>query len=52
MPKTGKLLNLFSYSGGFSVYAFAAGAREVVSVDSAASAIELANQNVKLNGFD
>jgi 23S rRNA (cytosine1962-C5)-methyltransferase len=49
--KNRKLLNLFSYSGGFSVYALAAGAREVVSVDSAASAIELANQNIKLNSF-
>ena len=47
-----KVLNLFSYSGGFSVYALEAGASEVHSVDSAAPAIELANKNVILNGFD
>lgn len=47
-----KVLNLFSYSGGFSVYALAAGATEVHSVDSAASAIELADDNIKLNGID
>lgn len=46
-----RILNLFSYSGGFSVYGLAAGATEVVSVDSAASAIALASQNVQLNGF-
>ena len=46
-----KVLNLFSYTGGFSVYALKAGANEVCSVDSAASAIELANQNIKLNSF-
>lgn len=47
-----RMLNLFSYSGGFSVYGLAGGALEVVSVDSAASAIVLANQNVQLNGFN
>lgn len=47
-----KVLILFFYSGGFSKYALAAGATEVHSVDSTASAIELAHDNVKLNGFD
>ncbi len=46
------VLNTFSYSGGFSVYALAAGARKVVSVDISESAIELARVNVQLNGFD
>lgn len=47
-----KVLNLFSYTGGFSVYALKAGAQHVVSVDSAPSAIELATGNVKLNFSD
>ncbi len=47
-----KVLNLFSYSGGFSVYALCAGAKEVISVDSAPSAIALCHANVSANGFD
>ncbi len=43
------ILNAFCYSGGFSVYALAAGARHVDSVDSSARAIELTNRNVELN---
>lgn len=46
------VLNCFSYSGGFSVYALGAGARRVVSVDSSESALELAQENVKLNKLD
>lgn len=42
--------NLFSYSGGFSVYALKAGAQKVVSVDISEKAIDLANRNVALNG--
>jgi len=45
-------LNCFSYTGGFSVYALAGGARSVVNVDTSASALELAKENIKLNGFD
>jgi 23S rRNA (cytosine1962-C5)-methyltransferase len=44
-----RVLNAFSYSGGFSVYALAAGAREVHSVDASAKAITWADQNVTLN---
>ena len=44
-----KVLNAFSYSGGFSVYALAAGALQVDSVDVSKKAIELAEQNVELN---
>jgi len=47
-----KTLNLFSYTGGFSVYALKAGATHVCSVDSASSAIVLANTNVDLNVTD
>lgn len=46
------VLNCFSYSGGFSIYALGSGAKHVVSVDSSQSALELAEENVKLNKFD
>ncbi|MCM1177519.1 MAG: class I SAM-dependent rRNA methyltransferase [Bacteroides sp.] len=45
------VLNLFCYTGGFSIYALAAGAEHVDSVDSSRKAIELVNRNVALNGF-
>ncbi len=44
-----KVLNTFSYTGGFSVYALQAGAREVHSVDSSARACELTDKNILLN---
>lgn len=44
-----KVLNAFSYSGGFSVYALKAGAEIVHSVDSSQKAIELLNKNIGLN---
>lgn len=43
------VLNMFCYTGGFSVYAMRGGAQLVHSVDSSAKAIELTNQNVALN---
>ncbi|MBR1409951.1 MAG: class I SAM-dependent rRNA methyltransferase [Prevotella sp.] len=43
------VLNMFCYTGGFSVYAMRGGARLVHSVDSSAKAIELTNRNVSLN---
>jgi 23S rRNA (cytosine1962-C5)-methyltransferase len=43
------VLNMFCYSGGFSFYAMRGGAKLVHSVDSSAKAIELTNENVKLN---
>lgn len=46
-----KILNTFSYSGGFSVAALHGGASRVVSVDSSKQAIVLCEQNVALNGF-
>lgn len=45
------VLNTFSYTGGFSIYALKAGATNVVSVDISKLAVELANENAKLNGF-
>ena len=47
--KDRKVLNMFCYSGGFSFYAMRGGAKIVHSVDSSAKAIELTNENVKLN---
>lgn len=43
------VLNTFCYTGGFSVYALAGGAKEVCSVDSSERAVELATENMKLN---
>jgi 23S rRNA (cytosine1962-C5)-methyltransferase len=43
------ILNMFCYTGGFSVYALRGGATMVHSVDSSAKAIDLTNKNVKLN---
>ena len=43
------VLNMFCYTGGFSVYARRGGARLVHSVDSSAKAIELTRANVELN---
>lgn len=43
------VLNMFCYTGGFSVYALRGGALHVDSVDSSARAIELTNENVHLN---
>jgi 23S rRNA (cytosine1962-C5)-methyltransferase len=45
------VLNCFAYSGAFSVYAFAGGAREVVTLDSSLPALELAEESLRLNGF-
>ncbi len=44
-----RVLNMFCYTGGFSVYALSGGATEVVSVDSSAKAISLTDANVALN---
>lgn len=50
--KDRKVLNTFCYTGGFSVYALAAGAKLVHSVDSSVKAIEGAKRNVELNGLN
>ncbi len=50
--KEKKVLNCFSYTGGFTVYTLAAGANHVTSVDTSESALELAKENVTLNGLD
>jgi 23S rRNA (cytosine1962-C5)-methyltransferase len=45
------VLDCFSYSGGFTLNAFAVGAKSVISVDSSALAIETLQQNIGLNKF-
>lgn len=47
--KKKKVLNTFCYSGGFSISALKAGAKEVHSVDSSQKAIDLTNANIELN---
>jgi 23S rRNA (cytosine1962-C5)-methyltransferase len=50
--KEKNVLNCFSYTGGFTIYALAGGAHHVTSVDTSESALELAKENVTLNGLD
>lgn len=47
-----RVLNCYSYTGGFSVAALAGGATQVTSVDSSAPALARATRHVALNGFD
>ncbi len=50
--KDRKVLNMFCYTGGFSMYAMRGGAKLVHSVDSSERAIELTRDNVKINFGD
>ena len=52
LSKGRNVLNLFCYTGGFSIYALAAGAKHVDSVDSSKKAMMMVDRNVALNGFD
>ncbi|MGL4650889.1 MAG: class I SAM-dependent rRNA methyltransferase [Caldilineaceae bacterium] len=47
-----RVLNAFSYTGAFAVHALAAGATHVTNVDSSVEALEMAEENLALNGFD
>ncbi|WP_131537524.1 class I SAM-dependent rRNA methyltransferase [Pedobacter nototheniae] len=47
-----KVLDCFSYSGGFSLNSLANGAASITSVDSSGLAVETLKQNVALNHFD
>jgi 23S rRNA (cytosine1962-C5)-methyltransferase len=49
--KDAEVLNLFSFTGGFSVPALKAGAKSVINVDSSADALALAKENYRLNGL-
>lgn len=47
-----RVLNLFAYTGAFTVYAAAGGARETVSVDLSGTYLDWAQDNLALNGLD
>lgn len=46
------VLNCFCYSGAFSIYALAGGAKSVLSVDSSGEALAIARENTSHNGFE
>lgn len=52
VAKGRNVLNLFCYTGGFSIYALANDALHVDSVDSSRKAMMMVDRNVGLNGFD
>lgn len=52
LAKGRNVLNLFCYTGGFSIYALSNGALHVDSVDSSSKAMAMVDRNVALNGFD
>jgi 23S rRNA (cytosine1962-C5)-methyltransferase len=45
------VLNCFSYTGGFAVYALAGGATQVLSIDSSADALALGSENILINNL-
>ena len=47
-----RVLNCFSYTGGFAVSALMGGCSQVISVDTSQDALDVARQNVELNGLD
>lgn len=49
LSKGKRVLDVFSYAGGFSVHALAGGATEVISLDISAQALQVAVQNGQLN---
>ena len=51
LSRGSKVLNLFAYSGGFTLPVLRGGAREVLNVDISAKALKLLEVNVELNGF-
>jgi len=50
LARNARVLDLFCYTGAWGIQLAAAGAREVVCVDSSAAALELARENARLNG--
>ncbi|MEO6681688.1 MAG: class I SAM-dependent rRNA methyltransferase [Ginsengibacter sp.] len=51
LSKNKRVLDVFSYAGGFSVHALVNGAKDVTSVDISAQALEIAKINAGLNPF-
>lgn len=47
-----RVLNAFSYTGAFGLHALRSGAEHVVNIDSSVPALELAEVNLRRNGFD
>jgi 23S rRNA (cytosine1962-C5)-methyltransferase len=47
-----RVLNAFSYTGAFAIHALAAGASHVTNIDSSFDALQMAEANLRLNGFD
>jgi len=52
LARARRFLNLFCYTGAFSVYAAAGGATETTSVDLSQTYLDWAARNLALNGFD
>jgi 23S rRNA (cytosine1962-C5)-methyltransferase len=51
LARSRRVLDAFCYTGGFGLHAARAGAREVLGIDISASALELAQENARLNGL-
>ncbi len=47
-----RVLNCFSFTGTFGLYALAAGASHVINVDASESALGLSGKNIEINGLD
>jgi len=47
-----RLLNVFSYTGGFAVYGLSAGAASVINVDTSEDALAAVRRNLQLNNLD
>ncbi|MCS7254412.1 MAG: class I SAM-dependent rRNA methyltransferase [Armatimonadota bacterium] len=47
----GRVLNCFSYTGSFAIYALANGAEVATNIDTSEKALRLAGRNAQLNGF-
>mgnify|MGYP000120429539 CR=1 FL=1 len=52
LSKGKKVLDVFSYAGGFSVHALVGGAKSVTSLDISGPALEIAKSNASLNSYD
>lgn len=50
--KDKQVLNCFSYTGGFGLYALKGGAERVINVDVSQPALDIARKNAEINGFD
>lgn len=46
-----EILNAFAYTGGFAVYAAYAGAKRIMNVDTSERALQMAERNIRRNGF-